>query len=180
MAKNSKLHAPSCRFEALLEKSTNKLWGCHFTVPPDVVARLTKDRSRRVVCSLNRKATYQCAMLPHGGGSHIITVNKNIRNSLGVTFGDSVEVILSADTSDYGLPLPEEFAEAMRQDPAGKKLFHALTTGRQRTLLYIIGKPKLPDKRIIYSLVVLRHLHINKGKINYRQLTMALRHGAIV
>jgi hypothetical protein len=163
------------RFTSVLEKSNNKLWGCHFSVPNTIVKRLAGKDSRRVVCMLNDTIEYQCAMLPHGSGTFVITVNKKIRDTLKLDFGDKVQVSLKKDESKYGLPLPEELKELFRQDKEGSKLFHALTKGKQRTLLYIIGKVKDPEKRVTQAITIVRHLKTNNGTINYRQLSGALK-----
>ncbi|MFA6457076.1 MAG: DUF1905 domain-containing protein [Bacteroidota bacterium] len=163
------------RFTSSLEKSDNKLWGCHFRVPKKIALALSEPGSRRVVCTLNGKERYQCAILHFKTGLPVISVNKKVRDSLGVTFGSEVEVNLTKDDSDYGLPLPEELAEVFKQDAAGKKLFHALTAGKQRTLLYIIGNVKDPEKRVLRSLAIVRHLKENKGSIDYKKLNILLR-----
>lgn len=107
-------------------------------------------------------------------------MNKKIRDALRLDFGMEAEVTLKKDMSDYGLPMPEELLEVFRQDPAGKKLFHALTPGKQRTLLYIIGKVKDQEKRINRALVIVRHLSENKGRIDYRKLSVSLKEHAMI
>jgi len=82
---------------------------------------------------------------------------------------------LMPDDSEYGLPLPEELKELFRQDPAGKKLFHALTPGKQRTLLYIVGNVKHTEKKVFRSLAIIRHLKENNGTIDYKKLNTALK-----
>lgn len=164
----------SCEFVSVLEQSTNKLWGSHFRVPKRIVEQLIDGGSRRIVCTLNDTAEYQCAILRLGNAS-VISVNKQLRDRLGLAYGMEVRVTLRKDSSKYGLPFPEELHELFRQDPEGKALFHALTAGRQRTLLYIIGSPKDIDQRVKRSAVVIRHLKSNGGKINYRQLSLSLR-----
>ncbi len=166
------------RFTSTLERSTNKLWGCHFPVPNRIVEQISDgDRSGpiRVVCSLNGTAERQCAILPYGNGRFVITVNKKLRETLGLAFGMGVKVSLKKDKSEYGLPLPEELQVLLRQDAEGDRLFHALTRGRQRTLLYIIGSAKSTEKRIERALVIVDHLKANKENINYKQLSVSLR-----
>jgi hypothetical protein len=163
------------RFTSSLEQSHNKLWGCHFRVPTRIAKRLIDGNSRRVVCTLNDSAEYQCAMLPHGNGAFVISVNKQLRDKLGLSFGVEVHVRLANDKSVYGLPMPEEFHELLQQDVEGNSMFHALTRGKQRTLLYIIGSAKGSEKRVTRSIVIVKHLKANRGKINYGQLTLSLK-----
>jgi hypothetical protein len=128
-----------------------------------------KDGSRRVVCTLNGSESFQCALMPYNGTFYIM-VNKAKRTKLGITAGDKISVELAADESKYGMPMPEEFQEVLRQDPKADKLFHALTSGMQRSLIYIIGSAKGVDRRIHLSLILLEHLKDNGGKIDRKSL----------
>ena len=123
-----------------------------------------KDGSRRVVCTINGSETFQCALLP-SEGDFVIIVNKTKRDRLGIAAGDRIDIELKVDDSKYGLPMPEELQEVLNQDPDGDKLFHALTAGKQRSLLYLIGKVKDVDRRIHTALIVVEHLKNNEGKI---------------
>ena len=163
------------QFASILERSDNKLWGAHFDVPGRIVKKLIEGESRRVLCVLNGSAQHQCALIPHGNGTFVITVNKQLRDKLGLEFGMEVNVSLKKDTSVYGLPMPEELNELLRQDSEGNKVFHALTRGKQRTLLYIIGSAKGSEMRITRSLVIVQHLKSNNGKINHKQLGVMLK-----
>ena len=145
-------------------------------MPNTVARKLIDGKSRRVVCTLNGTAEHQCALLPHGSGSFVITVNKKLQKALGLTIGMNVRVELRKDESKYGLPMPLELEEVLRQDKEGRLLFHALTPGKQRTLLYIIGSAKTSDSRIVRAFIVVQHLKANDGKINYRQLNIMLKH----
>jgi len=162
-------------FTSSLEKSTNKLWGCHVRVPGSVAATLIRGMDRRVLCSMNGTPERQCAIVAYERGSFVITVNAEQRKTLRLDFGASVKVRLRKDTSEYGLPMPEELNELLRQDKDGRRLFHALTPGRLRTLLYIVGKGSSVDQRLHRSTVIVRHLKENSGKINYKQLSIALK-----
>jgi hypothetical protein len=165
-------------FTSILEESTNRLWGCHFAVPPLAAeALISTGEARRVVCVLNEKTEFQCAMLPRGDGSFLITVNKKLRDQLGLKIGMKISASLRKDESEYGLPMPEELAELLAQDEQGNRLFHALSPGKLRTLLYIVGQPKNPNARLRRALVIVEHLKMNKGKIAYRQLNEEMKVG---
>ena len=133
---------------------------------------------RRVVCTINGELTFQCSLMPNGKGQYYISVNKENRDKLGLIPGDRVQVHLKRDQSKYGLPMPEEFQAVLDQDPGGDKLFHALTNGKQRSLLYFVGKGKNIDRRIDAALIILEHLKNNDGKIDYRTLYHELKRPA--
>ncbi len=167
-------------FNSVLEESTNKLWGCHFAIPQVVAETLIAQREdRRVVCALNEKTEYQCAMLPRGDGTCLITVNKKLQKELGLTIGSKVQVSLRKDDTEYGLPMPVELAEVLAQDPEGNRFFHALTPGKLRTLLYIVAQVKNTDARIARALTIVDHLKVNNGKVNYRQLGAAIKESVV-
>jgi hypothetical protein len=166
------------RFTAQLSQSENE-FGWHFLrLDAKSVAGLKFEenvKSRRVVCTLNDSHTFQCALLPWTKGGFCIIVNKKIREKLGISHGSRVKVELAKDESKYGLPMPEEFEEVLKQDPEGDRLFHALTPGKQRTMLYSIAKIKDIDKRIHSALIMLEHLKENDGRIIYPELAEELK-----
>lgn len=153
------------KFQTELVKSTTGS-GWHFLfLPNEIVAKFGfEDKFKRVVCSMNGAEGFQCALLPWGEIFYII-VNKKKRETLGLAAGDMVDVELVRDESKYGLPMPEEFAEVLKQDPEGDHLFHALTAGKQRSILYQLSKPKDVDVRIHQALLIVEHLKTNDGKI---------------
>ena len=123
------------------------------------------EKFKRVVCSINGGEPFQCALLPWGETFYII-VNKRKRDAIGIVAGDIVNVELVKDESKYGLPMPEEFAEVLKQDRPGDKLFHALTAGKQRSLIHMVLSIKNIDKRIHTALIIVEHLKDNGGKVN--------------
>jgi hypothetical protein len=163
------------RFTAILEKSTNKLWGSHLRVPQSVVEKLVRDGSRRVLRTLNDSEVHQCALLPYGEGTFVLSVNKEWCDVLHLKIGSKVTVGLQQDDSKYGLPMPAELNELFRQDREGSRLFHLLTSGRQRTLLYIIGSASDPEARAWRASIIIRHLRDNNGRINYKKLSQSLK-----
>jgi len=132
-----------------------------------------KDRYRRVVCTINGGEPFQCALLPSQGNFYII-VNKKKREALGIVAGDKVDVELAIDESKYGLPMPEEFREVLDQDPDGDKIFHALTPGKQRSLLYYLGNIKDIDLRIHQALQIVEHIK-EHGKVIDKLLYQELK-----
>lgn len=156
------------KLESILTKSASGWY--YLTVSPEIAKGFETDgKTRRVVCTLNESHTFQCALMPNKG-RFTIGVSQPIRKKLLLQDGDTVTFRLEKDTSKYGMPMPDDFAEVLRQDSEGDRLFHALTPGRQRSLLYMIADPKDIDKRIHLGLSVLEHLKENGGKIDAEKL----------
>jgi hypothetical protein len=157
----------------LVKSTTGSGW--HFLIFDQKVADPFgfEDKFRRVLCSINGGEKFHCALMPDGSDLYII-VNKKRRDELGIVAGDTVDVVLVKDESQYGLPMPEEFRAVLDQDPDGDRLFHDLGKGQQRSVLYLLSRPKDVDVRIHQSLIVVQHLKDNGGKVIgdklYRQL----------
>ena len=125
--------------------------------------------------TIEKTVTYHAALTPFGDGRFCIRVNKDVRKKISKDFGDKVSLELNEDKSKYGIHLPEEFEELLLQDMEGEKLFHALTPGKQRSLLHLIGKPKSEEIRLRKGLVVLMHLKSNKGVLDFKLLNQAFK-----
>jgi len=165
------------RTTSVLSRSENEFGWYFINFDAKAVAGLNFEdkKSRRVVCTLNDSHTFQCALLPWAKEGFCIVVNKKIREKLGLAHGSKVKVVLQKDESKYGLPMPKELKEVLKQDRDGNKLFHLLTAGKQRTVLYYIGKQKDIDRRIHMSLIVVDHLKNNDGKIVHPKLNAELK-----
>lgn len=164
------------QFMTELANLNSNLWGYYLSVPEKVADEIIENqKDRRVVCTLNDTLSFQCALMPKGDGTYFVMVNKENRDKLGLKLGNEVQVTLQRDNSEYGLPMPEEMAEVLASDPEGNELFHALTPGKQRNLLYIAGKVKSSELRIHKALVIIEHLKKQGGKIDFRQLNEDLK-----
>ncbi len=164
------------KIKAKFTNAADQGGGWHFLIiERETVEKFQFDgKAKRVICSINGTEPFQCALMPWGEIFYIL-VNKKRRIDLGLTVGDVVDVELEKDESKYGLPMPEEFREILDQDPDGDKLFHSLTAGKQRSILYQVAKPKDLDHRIHMGLVFVEHLKKNEGKIIQDQLAEELK-----
>ncbi|MCU0427887.1 MAG: YdeI/OmpD-associated family protein [Candidatus Kapabacteria bacterium] len=168
----------SYSFEGVLESSASKIYQTHVIVPSEIASALLAKDVKRVVATLyvgEQSHEYQCGLIPRGKGKTVIMVNKEIRRMLRIDAGAKVTVTLRQDDSEYGLEMPEELAELMRQDEEGNRLFHALTEGKQRTLLYVVSSVKKSERRIERAMVLLDHLKKQQGKIDYKKLYQELK-----
>ena len=163
------------RFKSKLEVTDSSPPWHILRVPKAKVAGFAfKGNLRRVVCTLNETETFNCALFP-SKGNYFITVSKKLRDKLGLEVEKSVSIELEKDESEFGMPMPEEFAEVLRQDSEGEQLFNALSPGNQRLMLKLIVFSKDIDKRIIRSLTGLEILKKCDGKFEYHLLHDAMR-----
>jgi uncharacterized protein YdeI (YjbR/CyaY-like superfamily) len=72
--------------------------------------------------------------------------------------------------------MPEELQVLLDQDDMGNELFHALTKGKQRSLVYLVSKVKNSNSRLNKSLAIIEHLKDVKGKLDYRMLNEKIKY----
>ena len=165
----------SVKFKSKLEVTDSTPPWHILRVPKAKVASFVfKGNLRRVVCTLNGTETFNCALFP-SKGDYFITLSKERRKMFGLEVGDTITIELKKDESKFGMPMPEEFAEVLRQDPEGEKLFNELSPGNQRLMLKLIVFVKDPDKRIIRSLTGIELLKRNDGNFEYHMLHDGMR-----
>ena len=149
--------------------------GWHFLVieKPVVEKMKFEGKSKRILCSIRGGEPFQCALMPWGDIFYIM-VNKKRRTELGLEIGDIVDIEIEKDESKYGMTMPEEFKEVLNQDPEADKIFHSLTEGKMRSLMYFASTVKDIDKRIHACLVIMEHLK-EHGKVVDKILYEELR-----
>lgn len=153
----------------------NDLWGHHFIVPHEIGNEFIDGTNRRVLCSINGSKPIHCALMHYGDKGFFININKEVRSSLGIKEGDSINYTLEKDNSEYGMPVPEEFSELIAMDPEGEQLFKSLTMGTQRSLIYIIGKPKTSATRLHKALAIIEYLKEVNGQLDFREMNQFIK-----
>jgi Domain of unknown function (DUF1905)/Bacteriocin-protection, YdeI or OmpD-Associated len=135
--------------------------GMHYLeVSPTKVKQLGGKFMLRLICTVNGKVRYHCALQGLGNGKGWIGLSKARMKALELAKGDTVSVRLLPDRSKYGLPMPAELKELLRQDEEGKKRFHKLKPGRQRNILHYVGQPKSSDARLERAIKVITNLKL--------------------
>lgn len=146
------------------------LWHYHLEVPQAVSDAFAEVKDRRVVVTYANGHQQHCALMPNGQGGYYIFLNAELRKKLKVDEGDSLTVAIEEDTSEYGMPLPEELQVLLDQDDEGREAFHKLTPGKQRTLIYWVGGVKNPEKRMTKALVMINHVRVRQGQVDFKAL----------
>jgi len=152
-----------------LQHFHNKLWSYYVAIPKVVGDSFVEGDNRRVRCSLNGLPPIHAALMP-AGDVYTIYVRNDLQKQLGVEEGGDIHVSLEKDTTEFGMPLPESFEMIMAQDEEGAAHFRALTMGKQRSLVYVVGKVKNIDSQIAKGLAILHHLKEANGKLDFKRL----------
>ncbi len=162
-------------FSAPLAQFDDSIWGFHLRVPEDIVNEFHAKKIKRFNCTINGEHQMPCAVNPHGDGYYFVYMNKQVRKKLALKLHDIVHAELEPNETKYGVPLPEELEELLYQDPEGSDFFHALTPGKQRSLIYLVSKIKSSNLRLQKSLVILDYLKFSGGKLDFKELNEAFK-----
>lgn len=136
----------------------------HITLSEDVLrVHYSENESgslynQRFKITVNEQVTWRAGSVVLGNNQAYITISKARMKQLGVNQGDTVSVSLKKDTSKYGMDVPEEFEELLRQDDHARKRFESLTMGFQRNIIYVVAQLKTSSKRIEKSLFLMENL----------------------
>ncbi|XOV68775.1 MAG: YdeI/OmpD-associated family protein [Fluviicola sp.] len=137
----------------------------HYISVPEVILKKhhTENDSgsvynQRFEITVNDEVTWKAGSVSLGNQTAYITVSKARMKQLSVDRGDSVSITLKKDTSKYGMDVPEEFEELLRQDEYAKKRFESLSMGLQRAVIYVVAQLKSSQKRIDKSVFLMENL----------------------
>jgi hypothetical protein len=150
----------------------NYLPGMHcIIIPATAIRKLKDDAKKRLVCTVNSELEFSCGILPMKNGKGFIMFNRKRMKELGVMRGDTVMVHLRPDQSKYGMQMPDELAEILRQDPEADERFHNLTPGKQRNIIMYVTNVKNPDARIERGFKLMNNLKsLPPGKETARKI----------
>ncbi len=162
-------------FSSILEKGDSDIYHWFFSVPTDIGNQYVDGRNRRVICTVNGKEKYHCAIHGNGQGGYIIMLNRQRCKKLGLIRGQSFIVALEKDTSEYGVPMSEELREVLDQMPEADELFHKMTKGRQRTLIYWVQNVKSSEIKIRRALVMATHIESLNGEPDFKLLNQQIK-----
>lgn len=164
------------KFTSQLQKDDGSdIYHWYFSVPNEIAESVIDGRDRRVVTKVNDTVKYHCAIHGDGEGGYRIMLNKERCKKLKLLRGDTVSVELEKDRSEYGVPMSEELREVLDQRPIADELFHKLTKGTQRTLIYWSDNVKSSDIKIRRALVMTDHLENQSGKVDFKLMNQEMK-----
>ncbi len=159
MEKNSRVH-----FTAILDRFPGKGGLYYIDVPDSVAKKFTSTKPVRMLCTLDDKVEFHCAIRPKGGGAFYINVAATLRAKAKLNLEQKIAVSVRPDKSEYGRKMPKELKELMGQDEKGNKLFHELIPSKQRGIIHYVDSAKSIGKRIERALMMINRLKTNPEK----------------
>lgn len=143
----------------------------YIEVPATVVTKIGGIGKVRLICEVNKQLSFQCGLISLSEGRAYISINSKRMKALGVERDSEVDVLLTEDTSEFGVEVCEEIEEVFKQDPEAKQRFDELTPGMQRYILNYVLTVKSSQLRVDKAFTLLSNLkQLPKGKISFKQI----------
>jgi hypothetical protein len=130
-------------FRAVIEDAGEG--GAFVTVPFDVEQVFGKKRVK--VKAVIEGEPYRGSLVRMGSACHILGVRKDIRDKIGKTVGDAVEIVLEEDTEPRAVTVPADMAQALESHPAAGAFFHGLSYTHQKAYVRWIEEAKRAETR---------------------------------
>lgn len=160
----------------LLHFEDSNLWGYYLPVPLDIAMRYKEAQIKRLICHIPQlNHQMPCAIMPRGEDRYFIMFNKETVKKFKLFEGVSLEITLAEDTSEFGMPLCEEMEVLLAEDKDFDYYFRKLTPGKQRNIIYYVGKPKSSDLRIRTAIVFANHLKSRHGDLDFKILHQEMK-----
>ena len=126
-------------------RSSDRGGGGHLVeVPPEVVEALG-GKGRIPVTATFEGIPYRGSIVRMRGVA-VLGVQKAIMAEAGVSVGDSLTVVVRNDEAPREVEVPDDLAEAARNDPA-RTAFEGLSFSHKREYVEAINEAKRPDTR---------------------------------
>jgi hypothetical protein len=121
--------------------------GAFVRIPFDVEQVFGKKRVK--VNAWINKEPYRGTLVRMGEPFHVLIVLKEIREKIGKTFGDGVEIMLEEDIEPRVVMPPADFEQALEQHPLAKANFHQMSFTHQKEYVKWIEDSKREQTRQI-------------------------------
>lgn len=131
------------KFRAVIEAAGGG--GAFVTVPFDVEQAFGKKRVK--IKALIEGEPYRGTLVRMGGPEHLLLVLKDIREKIGKSFGDEIEIELEEDIEPRQVEVPQDLMDVMESDPEALEFFKQLSYTHQKEYVQWIEEAKQDQTR---------------------------------
>lgn len=131
------------KFRATIENAEQG--GAFVTIPFDVEQVFGKKRVK-VKATIGGEP-YRGSLVRMGGACHVLGVRKEIREKIGKTFGDEIEIVLEEDTAPREVTVPQDMRQALAGNPEAEAFFKQLSYTHQKEYVRWIEEAKRDQTR---------------------------------
>lgn len=127
--------------------------------------------NQRLMIALNGGTPGHGGVVSLGNQTGYISIKGKILKDLHLSLGDTVNIMLTEDTTEFGMEFPEELQEILRQDPEAERRFNALPMGKRRYIIYTVLQVKNSQLRIDRAWKMMTNLkNAPEGKESFKDI----------
>lgn len=119
--------------------------GAYVEIPFDVESVFGSKRPK--VKAMIGGVSYRGTLVRMGTDCHLLLILKSIRERIGKTFGDEVEITLEEDTELRTVEVPADLMQALKSEPEAKTFFEKLAYTHQKEYVNWIEEAKKNETR---------------------------------
>ena len=134
--------------------------GAFVEIPFDVEEAFGAKRAK--VRALIEGVPYRGLLVRMGGEHHILIILKGIREQIGKTFGDEIQVTVEPDLEERVIEIPKDLMKELKKDKEAKAFFDKLSYTHRKEYVNWVTEAKKEEtrqNRIIKTIEMLK-----KGK----------------
>lgn len=131
------------KFRAVIESAGNG--GAFVTIPFDVEKVFGKKRVK--IKATIAGEPYRGLLVRMGGACHVLGVRKEIREKIGKSFGDEIEIVVEEDVEPRKIAIPEGMGKALESNPEADAFFKQLSYTHQKEYVQWIDEAKRDETR---------------------------------
>jgi hypothetical protein len=105
-------------------------------------------KSFRIKGKLDALAVKALALIPVGEGRFILPLNTGMRRALGKRAGHTLHLEIARDENPDPVPMPDDFAACLEDEPAAKRYFYKLPGSHQKYYIKWIDSAKTEPTRV--------------------------------
>jgi hypothetical protein len=145
-------------FTATIQNASGASGGGAFVeVPFDVEATFGSKRPK--VKAMIEGIPYRGILTRMGTECHILGIRKEIREQVGKTFGDEIQVTVEPDLEERVIEIPKDLMKELKKDKEAKAFFDKLSyTHRKEYITWVMEakKEETRQNRIVKTIEMLR------------------------
>jgi hypothetical protein len=130
-------------FKAVIENAGGG--GAFVQIPFDVEQAFGKKRVK--IKALIEGVPYRGLLVRMGGPNHMLIILKGIREKIGKSFGDEVELTIEEDVEERVVEVPADLVQAFEHDPQARAFFDGLAFSHRREYANWINEAKQETTR---------------------------------
>jgi hypothetical protein len=131
------------KFQAIIEDAGNG--GAFIRIPFDAQALYSKKRVK--VKALIDGILYRGSLVRMGTDCEILSILKSIREKVGKSIGDKVEIVLEKDSEERVVQVPEDLTRSLANNPPAQTLFNKLSYTHKKEHVQWVEQAKRLETR---------------------------------